>query len=272
MAITLPDVGTTASVAFGATDGPKTLTVTAVFAAAEEGEAEAEQEGEDSGGGGGGGVAAAAAAAGFADGAGFDLAAVPLNSWNATLFPRWAAASLEPPVKVSTKALLPSCGFSNCQPVADSDDPAAQPPAVYLTSTMTGALVAAARAGSVVVLLQQSSAGSFKTAKTRFKQAWWLGSAADNNAGTLVYRGKPAAAAVLGGMAPDGARGPGRCPPGHLRCCCLLRAGTAFLGRVCPCSVHRDAFPGSGLLLFFADRGCVPGAVPLSLCLLCSAL
>lgn len=32
VSLALPDVGTTASVAFGATDGPKTLTITAVFA------------------------------------------------------------------------------------------------------------------------------------------------------------------------------------------------------------------------------------------------
>ena len=57
------------------------------------------------------------------------------------------------------------------------------------------------KAGSVVVLVQDTSTGAFQSAATRFKQAWWLGSATDNNAGTLVYDN---AAAILGGMAPDG--------------------------------------------------------------------
>lgn len=112
------------------------------------------------------------------------------------------AAATKNPVMVTSPTLLPNCGFSNC--VVSNGEPSAQAaPAVYLTNTMTGALAASAEhAGSVVVLLEGTSTGFFKTASTRFKQAWWLGSATDNNAGTLVYNDR--AANVLGGMAPDG--------------------------------------------------------------------
>lgn len=163
----LPDVGTTASVAFGETDGPKTVTITAKFSSS----------------------------------SGSFATAVPLNSWNATLFPKWVASGTKRPVKVSSADLQASCGFSNCE-VSDGEPRSDDPPAVYLTTGITGALVASAeQAGSVVVLVQGTSTGTFESAATRFKQAWWLGSATDNNAGTLVYDN---AAAILGGMAPDG--------------------------------------------------------------------
>merc|ERR1712012_924742 len=56
-------------------------------------------------------------------------------------------------------------------------------------------LMDAAQAGSVVVVLQNAT--------TRFKQAWWLGNSADNNAGTLVFKDNTTQK-ILGGMAPDG--------------------------------------------------------------------
>ena len=171
IALSLPDVGTTASVKFGETDGAKTVTVTAKFA-----------PGSDSGSGS------------FAT-------AVPMNSWNATLFPKWVAAATKAPVLVTNPTLLEFCGFSNCE-ASDGEPSPDAAPAVYLTSSITGALAASVeKSGSVVVLIESTSTGFFQTASTRFKQAWWLGSATDNNAGTLVYDN---AAPVLGGMAPDG--------------------------------------------------------------------
>jgi len=63
----------------------------------------------------------------------------------------------------------------------------------------------AALSGSVVLLLQNSSGASpLATTPTRYKQAWWLGSATDNNAGTIVYNKDADTAKILGGMAPDG--------------------------------------------------------------------
>jgi hypothetical protein len=161
-------VGTTASVKFGQTDGAKTITVTAKFAASTSGS--------------------------FAT-------AVPMNSWNATLFPKWVAAATKTPVLTTSPTLHSSCGFSNCEE-SDGEPSSSAAPAVYLTSKMTGALAESVeKAGSVVVLIESTSTGFFPTVSTRFKQAWWLGSATDNNAGTLVYDN---AAPVLGGMAPDG--------------------------------------------------------------------
>ena len=149
VSLTLPDVGTTESVAFGATDGAKTLTVTAQFAA-----------------GGGGSFATA----------------VPMNTWNATLFPKHVASESKSPVMATSATLKEHCGFSNCK-LSDGEPSPDAPAALYLTTTMTGALAASVeKAGSVVVLLQGTSSGFFQTAATRFKQAWWLGSASDNNA------------------------------------------------------------------------------------------
>ena len=74
------------------------------------------------------------------------------------------------------------------------------PVSVYLSRYVDDVLLETVRKGSVVVLLQNSSDGFFPSAPTRYKQAWWLGNAVDNNAGTLVY---DHAAAILGGMAPD---------------------------------------------------------------------
>ena len=164
----LPDVGTSDSVPFGTTDGAKTLTISAQLT----GNA-------------------------FAD-------LVPKNSWNATLFPRWenskSPTSQQQPIQVTSAALLQSCGFNDCVLSATEPDPEAAA-AVYLTTTINDALIQSVKqAGSVVVLLESTSTGFFKSTPTRFKQAWWLGSATDNNAGTLVYDN---AAPILGGMAPD---------------------------------------------------------------------
>ena len=137
--LTLPDVGTTESIAFGATNGAKTLTVTAQFAA----------------GGGGSGFATA----------------VPMNTWNATLFPKHVAGESKSPVMATSATLKEHCGFSNCK-LSDGEPSPDAPPALYLTTTMTGALAASVeKAGSVVLLLQGTSSGFFQTAATRFKQA-----------------------------------------------------------------------------------------------------
>eukprot|EP01052_Picozoa_sp_SAG31_P023446 SAG31_NODE_1933_length_6879_cov_3.230973_1_plen_275_part_10 len=166
----LPDVGTSSSVAYGRKDGPKTLTLTAQL-----------------------------------DGNAF-ASTVPLNSWNATLFPKHVigpSPSIKSgrPIQVTdAQRLMPHCGFSDCQVSSVEPDPEAAP-AVYLTATVTDELIKSVKNGSVVVLLESMGKSTFfKTTPTRFKQAWWLGSAADNNAGSLIYEN---AGPVLGGMAPD---------------------------------------------------------------------
>eukprot|EP01052_Picozoa_sp_SAG31_P017558 SAG31_NODE_1206_length_9388_cov_7.855420_2_plen_1278_part_00 len=171
IALTLPDIGTSDSVSFGEVDGPKTLTLTANLT----GNAFATQ--------------------------------VPGNSWNSTLFPRWkqvaspTSGKARKPIKVTSADLLPPsrCGFSDCQLSSVYPAPTAAP-AVYLTKTVTDALIESVRNGSVLVLLENTTTGAFKTSMTPFKQAWWLGNSVDCNAGTLVY---PCAAAILGGMAPE---------------------------------------------------------------------
>ena len=165
--VTLPDVGTSESVRFGATDGPKPVTLTAQLT----GNAFAKQ--------------------------------VPSNTWNSTLFPKWqkVASPTKPPIRVTSAGLLPPsrCGFTDCQLSTANPSPSA-PPAVYVTSTITNGLVQAVKSGSVVLLLENTTAGHFPTSVTRWKQAWWLGNDQDCNAGTFVYDN---AAAILGGMAPE---------------------------------------------------------------------
>ena len=71
---------------------------------------------------------------------------------------------------------------------------------MYLTTKISDALLHSAQAGNVIVLIESTTSGYFKSAATRYKQAWWVGNAVDNNAGTLVY---DEAAPVLAGMAND---------------------------------------------------------------------
>merc|ERR1711988_2069696 len=60
-------------------------------------------------------------------------------------------------------------------------------------------MIEAVQAGSVVVLVQRDAKGYFPSESTRFKQAWWLGNAVDNNAGTFVYEDP---SGVFDGLAP----------------------------------------------------------------------
>ena len=129
----------------------------------------------------------------------------PRNSWNATLFPRWehSPSPAGKHVVVTDPVLLPRC-FSNCG-VMSSD---AQKQVIVTTSITYPLLQEAARNGSVLLLLQNSTTNQFfPTSTTRFKQAWWLGNSVDSNAGTVVYRN---AAPVFGGMT---AAGQLRCGP-----------------------------------------------------------
>ena len=164
----LPDVGTSASVPFGGPiAGPKSITVTAAFA---------EQSATNP---------------------------APLNSWNTTLFPRWVSvpSPTKDSIQVTDPALQAQCGFSDCKVSNwNSTTNPSDPPVVYLTTKISDALLQRAKEGSAVVLVEETSSGFFKSAATRFKQAWWLGNDIDNNAGTLVYDD---AAPVLAGMAPD---------------------------------------------------------------------
>ena len=139
IALTLPDIGTSDSVSFGEVDGPKTITLTANLT----GNAFATQ--------------------------------VPGNSWNSTLFPRWkqvaspTSGKARKPIKVTSADLLPPsrCGFSDCQLSSVYPAPTAAP-AVYLTKTVTDALIESVRNGSVLVLLENTTTGAFKTSMTPF--------------------------------------------------------------------------------------------------------
>ena len=167
----LPDAGTTASNVFGVTDGPKTITVTAELVPN--------------------------AGNSFA-------AAVPMNSWNTTLFPSWVDGPAPAALVVTSADLLPQCGFNDCT-VAPNGSATAGPPTVFLArglddTTLKSGVLKSVMDGSVLVLVQDGPSTLFPSTPTKFKQAWWLGSAADNNAGTLVY---DKAAPILGGMAPD---------------------------------------------------------------------
>ena len=133
----LPDVGTSASVPFGGpTLGPKQITITVGFAV------------------------------------GSPSISAPQNSWNATLFPRWVsvASPTKQPVKVTDPALQDHCGFSDCE--VSSGDDAGDGPSVYLTATITDALLRRAEAGSIVVLVQSANSDRyFQSERTNFKQA-----------------------------------------------------------------------------------------------------
>mmetsp|Transcript_34529 Transcript_34529/g.60157 ORF Transcript_34529/g.60157 Transcript_34529/m.60157 type:complete len:519 (+) Transcript_34529:1118-2674(+) len=254
LSMVLPDIGTTVSVPFGVTDGPKTITVSAEFTSPTS----------------------------FA-------ASVPRNTWNATLFPAWVDSPTPSGWSLSVVSpnphggeLLQGCGFNNCKVAPpstnsaqcdltiDTDFPAEKsggdipvsgpddccklckldreckvavfenssdtggichikttltkstgvpkpgwvaavwggekpfPRGVYLTTYLDDSLIEAARTGSSVVLLQNASGASpLQTTTTRYKQAWWLGSSSDNNAGTMVYK-DAVTQKILGGMAPGG--------------------------------------------------------------------
>ncbi len=61
--------------------------------------------------------------------------------------------------------------FSNCE-LSDGEPSSDESPAVYLTTGITGALAASVQqAGSVAVLVQDTSTGTFQSVATRFKQA-----------------------------------------------------------------------------------------------------
>jgi len=104
------------------------------------------------------------------------------------------------PIKVTSARLLSPrrCGFTDCE--LSSMTPTSEVAAVYVTTVVSAGLIRAAERGSVVVLLENTTTGFFKTSMTWFKQAWWLGNSQDCNAGTLVYDN---AAPILGGMAPE---------------------------------------------------------------------
>jgi hypothetical protein len=149
----LPDVGSTTTVPYSVTDGAKSITVTAQFV----------------------------------PGSSF-AAAVPANSWNTTLYPRWVDSptpTSSAPLMATDPELVSKCGFSDCK-LSPLEPTATGPRAVFMTRHVNDALLQRVAKGSVVVLLQNTTSKVFPSAATRFKQAWWLGSATDNVSGLQV--------------------------------------------------------------------------------------
>lgn len=130
----LPDVGTSASVPFGGPAvGPKQVTLSVEFASG---------------------------------------SMAPKNTWNSTLLPAWVSvpSPTKRPIHVTDHSLQKLCGFSDC--VVSSGDTEGVDVSVYLTTSMTDALVKRVEAGSVAVLVQEASSSVFfASERTNFKQA-----------------------------------------------------------------------------------------------------
>jgi len=126
------------------------------------------------------------------------------NTWTSQVYPMWVdtPSPAGMAVVVQTPEMLSGCPFSNCVVLPGTGGPASLTKGqVHLTTTMTDRYLEIAEGGGVVVLLQSQSKGPYPSEKVRFKQAWWLGSAVDNTAGTVFY---PEAKNVFGNMAPGG--------------------------------------------------------------------
>jgi len=117
------------------------------------------------------------------------------NDWSAWVYP---AAIKRPQLKVplyaSPELVRPLAAYG-ARPLPRGEKLPAG--AVYVMRQPTLRAFDAAAAGACLVLL--SPQGLFQAARTRFKTAWWLGSARDSNVGTVVYDNP-----ITRAVAPDG--------------------------------------------------------------------
>jgi hypothetical protein len=118
------------------------------------------------------------------------------NSWSAWVYPE----TIRPPrpsVPIfASSDLLKSLAGWGAEALPEAKELPAR--AVYVMSQPTPEAVRAMAEGACLVLI--SPRDVFPAVSNRFKTAWWLGSAKDSNAGTVVYTYHPVTHAV----APDG--------------------------------------------------------------------
>lgn len=115
------------------------------------------------------------------------------NEWSAWAYPAQGRMASGP--VFASAELLPWLEAYGAGPLPQETP--YPPQAVYVSNLLTPELVDAALAGASVVLYKPW--GFLPEAPTRFKSAWWKGSASDNNAGTVVYDHP-----VTRAMAPEG--------------------------------------------------------------------
>ena len=117
------------------------------------------------------------------------------NDWSTWLYPATASPTrLSVPLLASPELARPLAAHGAKALPADAKLPAR---AVYVMSLPTIEAMDAMAEGACLVLL--SPQGVFPTVPNRFKTAWWLGNARDNNVGTVVYDNP-----ITRGMAPEG--------------------------------------------------------------------
>ena len=117
------------------------------------------------------------------------------NDWSAWVYPATVPPpKLLAPLFAGPGLLRPLAAFG-ARPLPTSGKLPTK--AVYVMSLPTIEPIEAVAEGACLVLL--SPQGIFPSAPNRFKTAWWLGNARDNNVGTVVYENP-----VTRGMAPEG--------------------------------------------------------------------
>ncbi|NQT51434.1 hypothetical protein HQ576_05255, partial [bacterium] len=103
------------------------------------------------------------------------------NDWTAWVYPASAPPKLTVPLYAGPE-LVHALAPAGAKAMPAGPLPAQ---AVYVMGQPTLAALDAAAAGACLILLSPHSV--FPTAPNRFKTAWWLGNARDNNVGTVVY-------------------------------------------------------------------------------------
>lgn len=134
------------------------------------------------------------------------------NQWTTWVYPSSITTSLAPGKAHATPEVLPAVRRFGVEPMPGSHPLPTD--RIYITSLPSAAMLDAVHAGGCLILLQPASI--FASVPTRFKTAWWRGTARDNTAGTLV-RDHP----VTRDIAPDG-----WCDTGWYR---LLESSQGFL-------------------------------------------
>jgi hypothetical protein len=103
------------------------------------------------------------------------------NEWSTWVYPARVPAPTAP--LYASPELLPWLTARGAKPFPEQKPYPIE--AVYVSNQLTPGLLDAAVAGASLILCKPQ--GLLPAAPTRFKTAWWLGSAEDNNAGTVVY-------------------------------------------------------------------------------------
>ena len=131
------------------------------------------------------------------------------NSWRSRVYSKYEDGPAPNGARVYTiPKWTKSLPYSNLEviPAAGGAVPAGS---ILVVDALDAAAIGFASAGSTVIVMHEASGtgsssafGGLPTEPAKFKTAWWLGSATDNNMGTVVYH--DLWQGVFAGMAPDG--------------------------------------------------------------------